>query len=54
MVVTDKDKKQAIKLAKKSLMLFNKTPKAYKGEIEEVSDWLMKHDNSKNNSVDKQ
>ena len=43
LVATGGDKQRAIKLAKQAQELFGKTPKAFKKELEEVSDWLEKH-----------
>ena len=46
-VATGGDNHQAIKLAKQAREIFEKTPNAFKQELEEVNTWLQKHGASK-------
>ena len=47
LVATDGDKERAITLATQAREIYNKTPKAFKKELEEVNTWLQKHGASK-------
>ena len=51
LVATGGDKARAIKLAKQAQKVFGKTPKAFMKELEEVDEWLKKHDSSNQRSV---
>ena len=44
LLATKGDQQRAVELARQALVLFGKTPKAFKRELEEVDTWLNEHD----------